>query len=102
MNIAFPVWAAAAALEEEPETVEELCDALERRTGLVRRAGHDDLPNGTRSDFYAFAHEFYREVLYQRQTTSRRAKGHIRIAEAIDRAVCGARSHRCPRDSDAI
>ena len=89
MNIAFPVWAAAAALGENQETVEELCDGLERRTGLVRRAGHDDLPNGTRSDFYAFAHEFYREVLYQRQTTSRRAKGHIRIAEALTALFAG-------------
>jgi len=83
MNIAFPVWAVSAALDEDSEHVEELCDGLERRTGLVRRAGHDDLPNGTRSDFYSFAHQFYREVLYQRQTTGRRAKGHIRIAERL-------------------
>jgi predicted ATPase len=83
MNIAFPVWAAAAALDEDLETIEQLCDDLERRTGLVRRAGHDDLPDGTRSDVYSFAHEFYREVLYQRQTTTRRARGHIRIAEKL-------------------
>jgi len=89
MNIAFPVWAAAAALGENTENVEELCNELERRTGLVRRAGHDDLPNGTRSDFYAFAHEFYREVLYHRQTTSRRAKGHIRIAEQLSALFAG-------------
>lgn len=89
MNIAFPVWAAATALGENPETVEQLCDDLERRTGLVRRAGHDDLPNGTRSDFYTFAHQFYREVLYQRQTTSRRAKGHIRIAEQLKALFAG-------------
>lgn len=83
MNIAFPVWAAVAALGESSETVEQICDDLERRTGLVRRAGHDDLPDGTRSDFYSFAHQFYREVLYHRQTTSRRARGHIRIAEQL-------------------
>lgn len=83
MNIAFPVWAAVAALGESSETVEQICDDLERRTGLVRRAGHDDLPDGTRSDFYSFAHQFYREVLYERQTTSRRARGHIRIAEQL-------------------
>ena len=83
MNIAFPVWAVAAALEENAEHVDEKCHDLERRTGLVRRAGHDDLPDGTRSDFYSFAHEFYREVLYGRQTTSRRAKGHVRIAERL-------------------
>jgi predicted ATPase len=83
MSIAFPVWAVAAALEEDTEQIEELCDGLDRRTGLLRRAGHDDLPDGTRSDFYCFAHEFYREVLYERQPTARRAKRHIRIAERL-------------------
>ena len=89
MNIAFPIWAAAAALGQNVESIEELCDSIEHRTGLVRRAGHDDLPNGTRSDFYSFAHEFYREVLYQRQTTNRRAKGHIRIAEQLETLFAG-------------
>jgi predicted ATPase len=89
IKIAFPVWAAATALGETAETVEQFCDDLERRTGLVRRAGHDDLPDGTRSDFYTFAHQFYREVLYQRQTTSRRAKGHIRIAEQLKALFAG-------------
>lgn len=83
MNLAFPVWAVAAALGESSESVDQVCDDLERRTGLVRRAGHDDLPDGTQSDFYSFAHQFYREVLYRRQTTSRRARGHIRIAEQL-------------------
>lgn len=89
MNIAFPVWAVAAALKEDPEHIEELCNDLERRTGLVRRAGHDDLPDGTRCDFYSFAHEFYREVVYQRQTTGRRATGHIRIAEQLGALFSG-------------
>ena len=89
MHIAFPVWSVAAALEEDSEHVEELCDGLERQTGLVRRAGHDDLPDGTQSDFYSFAHEFYRDVLYQRQTAGRRAKGHIRIAERLSALFAG-------------
>lgn len=89
MDIAFPIWAAAAALGEDAEMVERVCDELERRTGLVRRAGHDDLPDGTRSDFYAFAHEFYREVLYDRQTATRRARGHIRIAEKLKALFAG-------------
>ena len=83
MRFVFPAWAVAAALEEEPESVEETFEDLERGTGLVHRAGQDDLPDGTRSDFYSFAHEFYREVLYERQTAGRRAKRHIRIAERL-------------------
>jgi predicted ATPase len=87
--IAFPVWAVAAALEADQESIEETCEDLERRTGLVQRAGHDDLPDGTRADFYSFAHEFYREVLYERQTTGRRAKRHIRIAERLRSLFAG-------------
>jgi predicted ATPase/DNA-binding winged helix-turn-helix (wHTH) protein len=89
MQIAFPVWAVAAALEDDQESIEETCEDLERRTGLVRRAGHDDLPDGTRADFYSFAHEFYREVLYERQTTGRRAGRHIRIAERLRSLFAG-------------
>ena len=89
MNIAFPVWAVAAVLERDSDYVEELSDDLARRTGLVHRAGHDELPDGTRSDFYTFTHEFYREALYQRQPTGRRAKGHIRIAERLRELFAG-------------
>jgi predicted ATPase len=83
MPVVFPVWAVAAALEADPAETEEACDQLARRSCFVHRAGHDELPDGTRSDFYAFAHGLYREVLYQKQSASRRAKGHTRIAERL-------------------
>ncbi len=89
MPIAFPAWAVAAALEEGLDEIENACDELARRTGLVQRAGHDDLPDGTRSDFYAFIHGLYREVLYQRQATARRARGHVRIAERLRELFAG-------------
>ena len=89
MPIAFPAWAVAAALEEGLDEIENACDELARRTGLVQRAGHDDLPDGTRSDFYAFIHGLYREVLYQRQPTARRARGHVRIAERLRELFAG-------------
>jgi predicted ATPase len=60
---------------------------------LVHRAGHDDLPDGTQSDFYTFTHQFYREALYQRQPTGRRAKGHIRIAERLRELFAGREAH---------
>jgi predicted ATPase/DNA-binding winged helix-turn-helix (wHTH) protein len=93
MSIAFPVWAVAAVLERDSDYVEELSDNLARRTGLVHRAGHDDLPDGTQSDFYTFTHQFYREALYQRQPTGRRAKGHIRIAERLRELFAGREAH---------
>ena len=89
MHVVFPVWAVAAALNQDPAETEEACDRLARRLCFVHRAGHDELPDGTRSDFYAFAHGLYREVLYQKQTASRRAKGHTRIAERLGELFAG-------------
>jgi predicted ATPase len=83
MNVAFPAWAVAAALELDPVEAEEACDALSQRVHFVLRAGEDELPNGTNSAFYVFAHGLYREVLYRRQTAARRARRHIRIAERL-------------------
>jgi predicted ATPase len=80
MGIAFPVWAVAAALEEDAAGIEEACAALARRLHFVERGGQDELPDGTRSEFYVFVHGLYREVLYRRQAATRRAGWHARIA----------------------
>jgi predicted ATPase len=89
MNVAFPAWAVAAALDEDAAQAEEACDELARRLHFVHRAGEDELPDGTRSAFYVFAHEVYREVLYGRQPPSRRAKSHIRVAERLGKIFAG-------------
>jgi predicted ATPase/DNA-binding winged helix-turn-helix (wHTH) protein len=89
MKVAFPAWAVAAALGQDAAETEEACDALARRLSFVHRAGHDDLPDGTRSDFYAFGHGLYREVLYHKQSAARRAKGHTRIAERLGEMFAG-------------
>lgn len=83
VDVAFPAWAVAAALERDTAQVEEACDALARSLYFLHRAGEDNLPDGTSSAFYVFAHSLYREVLYQRQGTARRARRHIRIAERL-------------------
>jgi predicted ATPase len=56
---------------------------------FVERAGEDELPDGTRSAFYVFAHGLYREVLYERQGATRRAKRHLRIAERLGELFAG-------------
>ncbi len=89
MNVAFPAWAVAAAVETDAGEIEEACDDLARRLYFVRRAGEDELPDGTRSGFYVFAHGLYREVLYQRQSASRRARRHTRIAERLAQLFAG-------------
>jgi predicted ATPase len=83
MGIAFPSWAVAAAVEEDLARVEETCDALARRVHFLERAGQDELPDGTGSEFYVFVHGLYREVLYQRQAAGRRAQWHRRIADRL-------------------
>jgi predicted ATPase len=89
INVAFPAWAVAAALEDDPAEIEDACDDLARRLYFVRRAGEDELPDGSRSAFYVFAHGLYREVLYQRQSASRRARRHTRIAERLGQLFAG-------------
>lgn len=89
MGIAFPVWAVAAALEQDPLMSGEACAALARRLYFVKRAGEDELPDGTRSDFYVFGHGLYRQVLYQRQSASRRAARHQRIALRLGELFAG-------------
>jgi predicted ATPase len=89
MTVAFPAWAVAAALATDPVETEEACDGLARRLHFVVRAGQDELPDGTTSAFYVFAHGLYREVLYQRQAAARRARRHIRIAERLAQLFAG-------------
>jgi len=89
MSVAFPAWSVAAALEMDAFDAEEACDELAQRLYFVERVGEDELPDGTRSAFYVFAHGLYREVLYQRQTASRRARRHVRVAERLSQLFAG-------------
>jgi predicted ATPase len=89
MQVAFPAWAVAAALELDAAETEEACDELARRLYFVERAGQDELPDGSCSAFYVFAHGLYREVLYRRQSATRRAKRHIRIADRLGQLFAG-------------
>jgi predicted ATPase/DNA-binding winged helix-turn-helix (wHTH) protein len=87
--VAFPAWAVAAALERDLAETEEACDALARRLPFVTRAGEEELPDGTRSAFYAFTHGLYRTVLYQRQAAARRARRHTQVADRLGRFFAG-------------
>lgn len=85
----FPSWAAAAALDREFEEIEEAYAALVRRVRLLSIAGQDELPGGSRSTFYVFAHALYREVLYARLPAARRAQWHLRIADRLRSMFAG-------------
>ncbi len=88
-TVAFPAWGVAAALNENSASVEESFDALARRLSFVRRAGYDELPDGSVSAFYVFAHGLYREVLYQRQALARRSERHNRVAQGLASLFAG-------------
>ena len=63
IGVIFPAWAAAAALAGDLEDIEDQYEKLTRRLHFLHPAGHDELPDGTQSAFYVFAHGMYREVL---------------------------------------
>jgi predicted ATPase len=83
IGVIFPAWAAAAALNGDLEEIEDQYEKLARRLNFLHSAGHDELPDGTQSAFYVFAHGLYREVLYKRQSSSRRARRHLRVADKL-------------------
>jgi predicted ATPase len=85
----FPAWTAAAALKEDVLDVEDEFASLARRTRLLNAAGQDELPDGTRSTFYVFAHGLFREALYTRQSAARRAERHRRVAERLKSLFAG-------------
>ena len=89
MGITFPAWAVAAALDQEVFAAEEACDSLARHLHFIERAGTDELPDGTRSEFYVFVHHLYRDAIYSRQPAARRALRHARVAERLREMFAG-------------
>lgn len=79
---AFSVIARAApSIDADPSHFEAVCERLSRRAHILRPGILEELPDGTVSPFYEFAHALYRDVLYSRITPSRRALLHRRAAE---------------------
>jgi predicted ATPase/DNA-binding winged helix-turn-helix (wHTH) protein len=89
IGVIFPAWAAAAALDGDLEDIEDQYEKLTRRLHFLHPAGHDELPDGTQSASYVFAHGLYREVLRSRQSPARRAKRHLRVAEKLEKLFAG-------------
>ncbi len=85
----FPAWAASAALKRGGEDLEEAYASLVRRVRLISIAGHDELPDGSRSTFYVFSHALYREVLYARMPAARRSRWHMRVADRLRAMFAG-------------
>ena len=85
----FATSAVAAALEIDVDQVEIACARLARQGVFVVNSGSINWPDGTRSELYAFRHDLYRELLYDRLPATRRALYHVRVGRRLEAAWAG-------------
>src|SRR5258705_12982527 len=75
---------------------ESIGGGFARRTHILHPGTIEELPDGTISPFYEFAHALYREVLYNRIQPGRRARLHRQAAEWAETAFAGQPSEAAP------
>ena len=80
---AFEAAAVAAALGADLTDVERDLRTIARDHGLVGATGAASWPDGTMSAGYAFTHQLYRQVVYDRTSPGHRALLHARIGRRI-------------------
>ncbi len=85
----FATAAVAAALEIDVDQVEIACARLARQGVFVVKSGSTIWPDSTRADLYAFRHDLYRELLYDRLPATRRALCHTRVGRRLEAAWVG-------------
>lgn len=76
----------AAVLERSVVDVDQHCRRLVERGSFLQMAGERHWPDGTVSGHFRFSHALYRQVLYDRLTSSFRVDSHRRIGAALSRA----------------
>ena len=79
----FSAWAIANALAEKIDHIEDLCDELAARQQVIKAIGIQELPNGLVAAHYEFRHSLYRQAIYRRLSSGRRARLHRAIAERL-------------------
>lgn len=80
----FTTEAAAACLDRDTEVVEDQCTALVRREQFLRACGTEAWPDGTVSARFAFIHDLYREIAYERAPVGRRMRWHLQIGSRLE------------------
>jgi tetratricopeptide (TPR) repeat protein len=75
----FAVAAVAAALEDEGDKTEDICEALASQRSLIADAGVAEWPDGSATGRYRFVHALYRRVLYECIGEARRIRLHRAI-----------------------
>jgi DNA-binding winged helix-turn-helix (wHTH) protein/tetratricopeptide (TPR) repeat protein len=82
----FATAAVAAALGTDIEPVETACARLARQAAFIAKSGSTAWPDGTLAELYAFRHDLYRELLYERLSATRRARIHARVGAYLEAA----------------
>jgi predicted ATPase/DNA-binding winged helix-turn-helix (wHTH) protein len=80
----FSSLSVAAVLEYDVMAVEELCEALARRHQVLSASPPVELPGGAFTTRYRFNHALYRNVVYDRISSTRRSQLHRRIGDAVE------------------
>ena len=85
----FATAAVAAALDDRRRAVEAACARLARQGVFIVKSGSATWPDGTPAELYAFRHDLYRELLYDRLPPTRRALSHARVGRRLEAAWAG-------------
>lgn len=85
----FPAALVAALAETEEVDVEEALRRLDARYRLVTADGAVELPDGSASPRYRFAHSLYQHAFYDELASKRRELWHRRAAEELERRFAG-------------
>jgi predicted ATPase len=80
----FTVAAMAAALKEELDIIEDVCEGIAWQGHFLEEKGIAEWPDGTVSGRYGFRHALYQNVLYDRIAEARRVRLHRAIGERTE------------------
>jgi predicted ATPase len=80
----FAVAALTAALKQEMDVVEDICEELAWQGHFLQESGIAEWPDGTVSGRYVFRHALYQNVLYERIAEARRVRLHRLIGERTE------------------
>jgi DNA-binding winged helix-turn-helix (wHTH) protein/tetratricopeptide (TPR) repeat protein len=72
----FAVAAVAAALQDDPDRLDDVCEQLAAQGSLIVDVGVAEWPDGSVSGRYRFRHALYRQVLYEGIAAARRVRLH--------------------------
>jgi DNA-binding winged helix-turn-helix (wHTH) protein/tetratricopeptide (TPR) repeat protein len=90
----FSIAFLSATLQVEDEEVERRCESLACGGRFIARAGTERWGDGTLTSRFAFTHDLYVDVLYERIAEVRRARLHRQAGLALERVWSGRERER--------